>query len=92
MRICAVLGKTFQSGNNVSHAMNKTRRKFMANLQRKRLFSETLGWCCLRISTKGLKTIEIKGGLDAFLKTSSRLFGEGEVLRKRLLKVLEKAS
>jgi len=86
MKICAVSGKTFQSGNNVSHAENKTRRRFNANLQKKRLFSNVLGFCTLSITPKGLKIIEAKGGLDAFLDTASALYGEGETLRKRYLK------
>lgn len=90
MRVCYVLGKTFQSGNKVSHAENKTRRRFMANLQEKRLYSEVLGWCSMRLSTRGLKTIESKGGLDAFLSSARRLFGKGEQIKKRFDKA-EKA-
>lgn len=85
MKVCEVSGKIFQSGNNVSHAVNKTRRRFEVNLQRKRLFSAVLGFCSLRLSAKGLKIIEAKGGLDAFLSKSKKLFGKGEVLRKRFL-------
>lgn len=90
MKICAVSGKTFQSGNNVSHAENKTRRRFNANLQKKRLFSQVLGFCSLSISPKGLKIVESKGGLDAFLEQSGTLYGDGEVLRKRFLKAKQK--
>lgn len=90
MRICEVSGKRFQSGNNVSHAVNRTRRRFDANLQKKRLFSQLLGFCTLNISPKGLKIVESKGGLDAFLADSGKLFGEGETLRKRFLKASEK--
>jgi len=90
MKICAVSGKTFQSGNNVSHAENKTRRRFNANLQKKRLFSNILGFCTLSISPKGLKIVESKGGLDSFLEQSGTLYGDGEVLRKRFLKAKQK--
>lgn len=90
MKICAVSGKTFQSGNNVSHAVNKTRRKFSANLQKKRLFSNLLGFCTLNVTSKGLKIIEAKGGLDAFLENAGALYGDGEVLRKRYLKAKQK--
>lgn len=90
MKVCVVSGKTFQSGNNVSHAENKTRRRFEANLQKKRLFSNVLGFCTLDITPKGLKIIESKGGLDAFLEQSGKLHGQGETLRKRFLKAKEK--
>lgn len=90
MKICAVSGKTFQSGNNVSHAENKTRRKFSANLQKKRLFSKLLGYCTMLVSSKGLKIIEAKGGLDAFLDQANKLHGNGEVLRRRFMKAKEK--
>ncbi len=92
MKICAVSGKTFLSGNNVSHAENKTRRRFEANLQKKRLFSSVLGFCTLDITPKGLKIIESKGGLDAFLSSCGPLYGDGEVLRKRFLKAQQKRS
>lgn len=92
MRICEVSGKTFQSGNNVSHAVNKTRRRFESNLQKKRLFSNVLGFCSMRVSAKGLKIIEAKGGLDAFLEQSSKLFGKGEELRQRFLTAKKKIS
>lgn len=60
-------------GNNVSHAQNKTKRRFMPNLQEIRLFSESLGrYVKLRLSVQGLRTVEHNGGLDAFLlKTSN---------------------
>jgi len=67
-RRCAVTGKGVQTGNNVSHANNKTRRRFLPNLQVTSLFSEALGRnVSIRVSTNGLRTIEHKGGLDAFL-------------------------
>lgn len=67
-RRCAVTGKGVQTGNNVSHANNKTRRRFLPNLQETSLFSEALGRNVrFRVSTNGLRTIEHKGGLDAYL-------------------------
>lgn len=92
MKICEVSGRTFQSGNNVSHAVNKTRRRFEVNLQRKRLFSNLLGFCSLRLSVRGMKLVEAKGGLDSFLEGSKKLFGKGEVLRKRFHKAKLKVS
>lgn len=67
-RRCAVTGKAVLSGNNVSHANNKTRRKFLPNLQDVSVFSETLqSPVRLRVTTNGLRTIEHKGGLDAWI-------------------------
>jgi large subunit ribosomal protein L28 len=72
-RRCAVTGKGVQTGNNVSHANNKTRRRFLPNLQETSLFSEALGRNVrLRVSTNGLRTIEHRGGLDAYLVASSK--------------------
>jgi large subunit ribosomal protein L28 len=68
-RRCAITGKGVLVGNNVSHANNKTRRRFLPNLQETSLMSESLGRMVrLRLSTNGIRTIEFHGGLDAFLK------------------------
>ncbi len=65
---CGVTGKGVLTGNNVSHANNKTRRRFLPNLQETSLMSETLGRMVrLRLTTNGIRTIEFHGGLDAFL-------------------------
>lgn len=65
---CAITGKGVLSGNNVSHANNKTRRRFLPNLQEVSFMSETLGRLVrLRVSTNAIRTIENKGGIDAFL-------------------------
>ena len=67
-RRCVVTGKGVQTGNNVSHAMNKTRRRWLPNLQTVAVFSETLRRSFeLKVSTSGLRTLEHKGGLDAFV-------------------------
>lgn len=67
-RRCMVTGKSVMTGNNVSHANNKTRRRFLPNLQETGVYSEELGrWVRLRVSANGLRTIEHKGGLDAWL-------------------------
>ena len=64
-RRCALTGKGVLVGNNVSHANNRTKRRFLPNLQRRRLFSETLGESIrLRISANALRTVERQGGLD----------------------------
>ena len=70
-RRCEVTGKGVLTGNNVSHANNKTRRRFLPNLQVASLMSDALGKPVrLRLSTRGLRTIEHAGGLDAFLKAA----------------------
>ena len=89
-RRCAVTGKGVQTGNNVSHANNKTRRRFLPNLQETSLFSESLGRNVrMRVSTNGLRTIEHKGGLDAYLIEASTLELDGDM--RRLKKQVEKA-
>ena len=67
-RRCALTGKGVQTGNNVSHAHNKTRRRYLPNLQQVSLMSDALGKSVrLRVSTAAIRTVEHKGGLDAFL-------------------------
>ena len=67
-RKCMVTGKAVMSGNNVSHSMRRTKRKFVPNIQDTSLFSEALGRKIrLRVSVNGIRTIEHKGGLDAWL-------------------------
>ncbi len=61
-RVCQVTGKKPMLGNNVSHANNKTRRRFLPNLQRRRLWVESENrWISLRLSQAGLRTIDRKG-------------------------------
>ncbi len=67
-RVCELSGKAVMSGNNVSHAMNKTRRKFRPNLIKAKLLSDVLGQSIsMKISTSALRTVEHNGGLDNFL-------------------------
>ena len=89
-RRCSVTGKGVQAGNNVSHANNRTRRRFLPNLQRTSLMSEVLGRPVrLRLSTSAIRTIEHKGGLDAFLRSTraDRLGPEARRLKRRIEKV-----
>ncbi|EKM98769.1 MULTISPECIES: 50S ribosomal protein L28 [Acidocella] len=85
-RRCDLTGKTVQAGNNVSHANNKSRRRFLPNLQVTTLLSDTLGAVRLRLSTRAIRTIEHNGGLDAFLLAHSdaKLTTEGLALKRRL--------
>ena len=66
-RVCQVTGKRPMTGNNVSHANNKTKRRFLPNLQNRRFFVESENrWVSLRLSRAGLRTID-KLGIDAVL-------------------------
>lgn len=72
-RKCVITGKGVQTGNNVSHANNKTRRRFLPNLQNATLYSETLGrGIQVRITPSALRTIEHKGGLDKYLTGTAK--------------------
>lgn len=67
-RRCELTGKGPMSGNNVSHANNKTKRRFLPNLQDVTLQSDVLGRSFkLRISNAALRTVDHRGGLDAFM-------------------------
>lgn len=67
-RRCELTGKGVMVGNNVSHANNKTKRRFMPNLNDVTLTSETLGQSHrFKISAAALRTVDHRGGLDAFL-------------------------
>lgn len=66
-RVCEVTGKRPMAGNNVSHANNKTKRRFMPNLQSRRFWIESESrWVRLRVSTKGLRIID-KDGIESVL-------------------------
>ena len=67
-RVCDLTGKRPRVGNNVSHANNKTKRKFYPNLQKKRFYiPEEDAWVTLKVSTSALRTIN-KNGISAVLK------------------------
>ena len=67
-RVCELTGKGPMSGNNVSHANNKTKRRFLPNLNEQTLRSDVLGRSFkLRISAAALRTVDHRGGLDQFM-------------------------
>lgn len=71
-RVCDLTGKRVITGNNVSHAHNKTRRRFLPNLQETSLWSDSLGRMVrLKVSVSAIRSVEHKGGLDAFLLAAS---------------------
>jgi large subunit ribosomal protein L28 len=83
------------AGNNVSHAHNKTRRRFLPNIQVASLLSDALGRSVrLKLSTRAIRTIEKKGGLDAFLlgTPDAKLPDEARRLKRAVKKAAAKAS
>ena len=67
-RVCQVTGKRPMTGNNVSHANNKTKRRFLPNLQRRRFWVESENrWVSMRLTNAALRTID-KNGIDVVLK------------------------
>jgi large subunit ribosomal protein L28 len=75
-RVCQITGKKPQSGHNVSHANNKTKRRFLPNLQYRKFWVESENrWVRLRVSNAGLRMID-KVGIDAVL---ADLRGRGEI-------------
>jgi len=94
-RRCDITGKGVQSGNNVSHANNKTKRRFLPNLQETKLLSDTLGQQIrLKLTTHAIRSIEHNGGLDSYLaKTADKhLPDAARRLKRRIEKAAAKAA
>ena len=88
-RRCEITGKGVLTGNNFSHANNKTRRRFLPNLQDSSMLSDTLGASVsLRMSTRAIRTVEHNGGIDAFLLATPnrRLPPEALTLKRRIIR------
>ena len=88
---CQLTGKTFQSGNNVSHAKNRTKRRFLPNLQNTTFISEKLGRSIrLKVAGSTIRTVEKKGGLDEYLlsASNSELPPEALKIKKQILSIL----
>lgn len=88
-RTCELTGTSVQYGNNVSHANNKTRRRFLPNLVYVTLASELLNQSYrLRISAHALRSVEHRGGFDNFLLKASEkeLSQRARLLRKQIIK------
>ncbi len=88
-RRCDFTGRGVLTGNNVSHANNRSRRRFLPNLQHASLLSDVLGETVqVRLSTGAIRTIEKRGGLDAFLLSTSDedLGKKARVLKRRIKK------
>ena len=91
-RRCEISGKAVLSGNTVSHANNKNRRRFLPNLQEQTLLSDVLGSVRMRLTTHALRTIEHNGGLDAFLTSTPNrnLPAEAQTVKRRLVRAAAK--
>ncbi|WP_420403447.1 50S ribosomal protein L28 [Nisaea sp.] len=88
-RRCEITGKGVQTGNNVSHANNRSRRRFLPNLQQTSLMSDALGKMVrLRLTTHAIRSIEHNGGLDQYLmKAKNAQLGlEARALKRRIEK------
>ena len=88
-KVCEISGKKPMSGNNVSHANNRTKRRFIPNLQNVKLYSGTLQkYINLNITVRTMKTVEKNGGLDSYLiKTSNKNLAETAIkIKKQILK------
>ena len=84
---CDITNVKPMTGNNVSHAVNKTKRRFFPNLQKTSFFSEILGKKIkLKVTSKGIRTVEKNGGIDKYLLNSknSKLNSETRKLKKIL--------
>lgn len=94
-RRCSITGKGVQTGNNVSHSKRRTRRRFLPNIQQASLYSEALGRAVrLKLAASGIRTIEHKGGLDAYLlgTADKKLTDEAIRLKKEIAKAQAAAS
>ena len=93
-RRCELTGKGPMTGNNVSHANNKTKRRFLPNLQDVSLMSDVLGRSFkLRISSAALRTVDHRGGLDAFMaKAKDAELSDGALkIKKEISKAMAAA-
>ena len=94
-RECELTTKSVQYGHNVSHANNKTKRRFLPNLVNVTLISESLGQSYrFRISANALRTVEHRGGLDAFLvkADANELSQRARLLKRQIVKKLAEAA
>ena len=91
-RRCDVTGKGVQTGNNVSHAHNKTRRRYLPNVQKMTLFSDTIVKVSLKITVDALRSIDHKVGLDTYLLNTSnlKLAPEALKIKNRIKKAITK--
>jgi len=87
---CQLTGKAYLNGNNVSHAKNRTKRRFLPNLQNISFISEKLGRSIkLKVAVSTIRTVEKKGGLDEYLTNTSnvKLSSKALKLKKQILSI-----
>ena len=91
-RRCGITGKGVQVGHNVSHSNIKTKRRFLPNLQRTSVLSDALGSIRLRVTAAAIRTIEHKGGIDAYLRNmpDRKLAPEIRRLKRRVERAAER--
>ncbi|WP_415182093.1 50S ribosomal protein L28 [Phaeovulum sp.] len=93
-RVCELTGKGPMTGNKVSHANNRSRRRFLPNLNDVTLISDVLGQSFkLRISAAGLRSVDHRGGLDAYLAKAndSELSVNAQQIKKAIAKAVAAA-
>ena len=93
-RRCELTGTSVLSGNNVSHAHNKTRRRYLPNIQRVSIYSEVLGRPVrLKVAASAIRTVEHAGGLDKFLADSKedKLSANARRVRREIIKAQQAA-
>ena len=93
-RRCPMIGKGVQVGHKVSHANNKTKRRFLPNLQQASLMSDALGAVVrLRLTVNALRTVEHNGGIDAYLlgTSNAKLPADAQRLKRRIAHAMAKA-
>ena len=89
-RVCELTGKGPMSGNTVSHANNKSRRRFLPNLNEVTMMSDVLGRSfSLRVSAAGIRSVDHRGGLDAYLAKAKddELSINAQKIKKEIAKV-----
>ena len=89
---CQLTGKSYLNGNNVSHAKNRTKRKFLPNIHKVTFISEKLGCSIqLKVAASTIRTVEKKGGLDEFLlnTANSKLPAKAKTIKKQILSFLK---
>jgi large subunit ribosomal protein L28 len=91
-RKCPITGKGVQVGHNASHSNIKTKRRFLPNLQQTAVLSDRLGSIRLRLTAAAIRTIEHKGGIDAFLRDTPdrKLSPEIRRLKRRVDRAAER--
>ena len=87
---CEISGKRAMTGNNVSHAKNRTKRRFLPNLQNVKFYSESLKkYLNLKITVRTMRTVEKNGGIDSYLlkKNNRYLAPEAQKIKRSILKL-----